>query len=40
MVGSLGGPFGGLGAIDLVWPFPEDPRKVQFILRDEQEDQL
>jgi len=25
---------------DLVWPCPEDPRKVRFILRDEQECQL
>ena len=40
MVRSLAGPSSGLGATDLVWPCPEDPRKVQFILRDEQECQL
>ena len=40
MVRSLTGPSSGLGATDLVWPCPEDPRKVRFVLRDEQEDQL
>ena len=35
------GPSSGLAATtDLVWPCPEDPRKVQFILRDDQEVQL
>ena len=34
------GPSSGMGAIDLVWPCPEDPRKVRFILWDEQECQL
>ena len=38
VVRSLAGPSSGLGATDLVWPCPEDPRKVRFILRDEQED--
>ena len=28
------GPSSGLEATDLVWPCPEDPRKVRFILRD------
>ena len=41
VVQSLTGPSSGLGATtDLVWPCPEDPRKVRFILRDEQEVQL
>ena len=40
VVRSLAGPSSGLGATDLVWPCPEDPRKVRFILSDEQEDQL
>jgi len=40
VVGLSAGPSSGLGATDLVWPCPEDPRKVWFILRDEQEDQL
>ena len=40
VVRSLAGPSSGLGATDLVWPCPEDPRKVRFILQDEQEDQL
>ena len=33
-------PSSGLGATDLMWPYPEDVWKVQFILRDEQECQL
>ena len=40
VVQSSAGPSSGLGATDLVWPYPEDPRTVRFILRDEQEDQL
>ena len=40
MVQSSAGPSSGLGVTDLVWPYPEDPRKVWFILRDEQECQL
>ena len=40
MVGSSAGPSSGLGATVLVWSYLEDPRKVWFILRDEQEDQL
>ena len=40
VVQSLAWPSSGLGVIDLVWPCPEDPRKVWFILQDEQEDQL
>ena len=40
MVGSSAGPSSGLRATDLVWPCTEDPRKVRFILRDEQECQL
>ena len=41
VVRSSTGPSSGLGAShDLVWPRPSDPRKVQFILRDEQECQL
>ena len=41
VVRSSTGPSSGLGATtDLVWPCPEDPRKVRFILRDEQEVQL
>ena len=37
VVRSSAGPSSELGATYLVWPCPEDPRKVQFILRDEQE---
>ena len=40
VVPSSAGPSSGLGATDLVWPYPEDPRKVRFILQDEQESQL
>ena len=41
MVRSSAGPSSELGATtDLVWPYLEDPRKVRFILWDEQEDQL
>ena len=40
MVRLSAGSCSGLGATDLVWPYPEDPRKVWFILRDEQECQL
>ena len=36
VVRSSAGPSIGLGATDPVWPYPEDPRKVWFILRDEQ----
>ena len=32
VVQSSAGPSSGLGATDLVWPYPEDPRKVRFIL--------
>ena len=28
VVQSSAGPSGGLGVTDLVWPYPEDPRKV------------
>jgi hypothetical protein len=34
------GPSSRLGATNLVWPYPKDPRQVWFILQDEQEDQL
>ena len=38
IVRSSAGPSSGLGATtDLVWPYLEDPRKVRFILQDEQE---
>ena len=37
MVRSSVGPSIGLGETDLVWPYPKDLRKVQFVLRDEQE---
>ena len=40
VVWSLTRPSSGLGVTNLVWPCPEDPRKVRFILRDEQECQL
>ena len=40
VVRSLAGPSSGLGATDLVWPCPEDLRKVQFILWDVQKCQL
>ena len=41
VVRSVVGPSSGLGATtDLVWPCPGDPRKVWFILRDEEEVQL
>ena len=40
MVQSLARPSSRLGVTDLVWPYPEDPRKVWFILRDEQVVQL
>ena len=40
MVQSSTRPSSRLGATDQVWPCPEDPRKVRFILWDEQEDQL
>ena len=41
MVQSSPGPSSKLGAsTDLVWPCPKDPRKVWFILQDEQEVQL
>jgi len=34
------GPSSGLEATDMVWPCPEDPRKVRFIFRDAQKCQL
>ena len=41
VVRSSAGPSSGFGATtDLVWPYPGDPRKVQFILQDEEEVQL
>ena len=40
MVRLLAGASSGLGATVLMWPHPEDPRKVRFILWDEQECQL
>ena len=40
VVRSVAGPFGGLPEGDLEWPYPEDPSKVRFILRDSQECQL
>ena len=40
MVRSSAEPSNGLGSTDLVWPCSKDPRKVRFILRDEQECQL
>ena len=41
VVRSSVGPSSGLGVThDLVWPCPGDPRKVRFILRDEEEVQL
>ena len=40
MVRSSTGPSSRLGETDLVWPCPEDRRKVRFILRDEEEVQL
>ena len=40
MVQSSARPSSGLGVTNLVWPYPEDPRKVRFILRDKQECQL
>ena len=40
VVQSEAGPSGRLLEGDLEWPSPEDPSKVQFILRDSQECQL
>jgi len=37
VVPSEAGPSGRLPEGDLEWPCPEDPAKVQFILRDSQE---
>ena len=35
---AMAGSSSGLGAThDLVWPYPGDPRKARFILRDEEE---
>ena len=34
VVRSEAGPSSGLEQTDLVWPCPEDPTKVRFILRD------
>ena len=34
------GPSSGLSEGDLEWPYPDDPAKVRFILRDSQECQL
>ena len=40
VVQSEAGPSGGVPEGDLEWPCPEDPAKVQFVLRDSQECQL
>ena len=40
VVRSEARPSSGLEETDLVWPCPEDPTKVWFILRDSQECQL
>ena len=40
VVQSKAGPSSGLPEGDLEWPYPEDPIKVWFILRDSQECQL
>ena len=40
MVRSKAGPSSGLEETDLVWPCPEDPMKVRFIIWDSQECQL
>ena len=40
VVRAEAGPSNGLEETDLVWPCPEDPTKVWFILRDSQECQL
>ena len=40
MVQSKAGPSGGLPEGDLEWPYPEDPVKVRFILRNSWECQL
>ena len=37
MVRSEAGPSNEMEETDLVWPCPEDPTKVRFILRDSQE---
>ncbi|XP_066365354.1 uncharacterized protein [Miscanthus floridulus] len=37
---SEAGPSGGLSEGDLEWPFPEDPSKARFVLRDSRERQL
>ena len=40
MVRSKAGPSNEREETDLVWPCPEDPMKVWFVLRDSQECQL
>ena len=40
VVQSEAGPSGGSSESDLEWPFPEDPSKARFILRDSRERQL
>ena len=40
MVRSEAGPSSRLEETDLVWPYPEDPTKVCFVLWDSQECQL
>ena len=40
MVRSGAGPSSRLEETGLEWPYPEDPVKVQFVLRDSQECQL
>ena len=38
---AMARPSSGLGAThELVWPYPSDPRKAQFILQDEEDVQL
>ena len=40
VVRSEAGPSGGSSEGDLEWPFPEDPSKARFVLRDSRERQL
>jgi len=40
VVQSEARPSSGLEETDLVWPYPKDPMKVRFIIRDSQECQL
>ena len=37
VVRSEAGPFGGSSEGDLEWPFPKEPSKVRFVLRDSRE---